>query len=82
MRFTALVAFEVGRVTATFGDMVLQGIGSELMKLVVKHLKSIDCTQIMLHASPEGKFVYKKLGFVPDESSMLLPVSEQVPGSV
>ena len=63
-------------------EMILQGIGSELMKLVVKHLKSIDCTQIMLHASPEGKFVYTKLGFLPDESSMVLPVSDQVPGSV
>ena len=52
------------------------------MKLVVEHLKSIECTQIMLHASPEGKFVYTKLGFGPDDSAMILPVSEQVPGSV
>lgn len=60
----------------------MQGVGSELMKLVVSHLKSINCTQIMLHASPEGKFVYKKLGFGADDSAMILPVSEQVPGSV
>lgn len=52
------------------------------MKLVVEHLKSIECTQIMLHASPEGKFVYKHLGFGPDDSSMVLAVSEQVPDSV
>lgn len=52
------------------------------MKLVVSHLKSIDCTQIMLHASPEGKFVYTKLGFGSDDSAMILPISEQVPGSV
>lgn len=62
--------------------MLLQGVGSELMKLVVSHLKSINCTQIMLHASAEGKFVYTKLGFGPDDSAMVLPISEQVPGSV
>lgn len=60
----------------------MQGIATELMRLVVQHLTAIGCTQIMLHASPQGKPVYKGLGFEPDDSSMVLKLSEQVPGTV
>lgn len=62
--------------------MYVQGIASELMNLVVQHLKAINCTQIMLHASPQGKPVYKRLGFEADDSSLVLKLSHQVPGVV
>lgn len=33
------------------------------MEEAIAYLKSIGCTKIMLHPSPQGKFLYSNLGF-------------------
>lgn len=40
-----------------------QGIASKLTQIAIAHLKQIDCTRVILHASPSGKPVYSGLGF-------------------
>lgn len=51
-----------------------QGIGKQLMRSCIVYLKSIDCTQAILHASPQGKPVYVNLGF-SDHNQMRLDLS-------
>ena len=41
-----------------------RGIGKLLTNTAVDYLKSIDCTRVVLHASPQGKPVYESLNFV------------------
>ncbi|MBD1910810.1 GNAT family N-acetyltransferase [Leptolyngbya sp. FACHB-16] len=41
-----------------------QGIATRLMEAAIAHLKSIGCTEILLNASPSGKPIYERLGFV------------------
>ncbi|PSB04223.1 GNAT family N-acetyltransferase [Merismopedia glauca] len=48
-----------------------QGIGTQLTQRAVNYLKSINCTQVILHASPYGMPVYTKLGFVPSNEMRL-----------
>ncbi|MFB2975438.1 GNAT family N-acetyltransferase [Microseira sp. BLCC-F43] len=40
-----------------------QGIAKKLTGMTVDYLKSLGCTQAILHASPLGKPVYSSLGF-------------------
>ena len=40
-----------------------QGIAKKLTAMTVDYLKSLGCTQAILHASPSGKPVYSSLGF-------------------
>ncbi len=40
-----------------------QGIAKRLTAMTVDYLKSLGCTQAILHASPLGKPVYSSLGF-------------------
>ncbi|MGI0484672.1 GNAT family N-acetyltransferase [Pantanalinema rosaneae CENA516] len=40
-----------------------QGLGKQLTVQAIAYLKSLNCTRIMLHASPLGTPVYKRLGF-------------------
>jgi len=40
-----------------------QGIAKKLTGMTVDYLKSLGCTQAILHASPSGKPVYSSLGF-------------------
>ncbi|GAB4382680.1 MAG: hypothetical protein Kow00121_43290 [Elainellaceae cyanobacterium] len=42
-----------------------QGIASQLTQQTIDYLKSIGCTRVILNASPFGKPVYDRLGFVP-----------------
>ena len=56
-----------------------QGIALQLMTNAVEYLKSIDCTRVDLHASDEGRHVYKKLGFVTGRAEMELMLSETLP---
>ena len=44
-------------------DYRRQGIATQLTQAAIAHLKSLNCTKAMLHASPSGKPVYEKLGF-------------------
>ncbi|MGK7922878.1 MAG: GNAT family N-acetyltransferase [Trichodesmium sp.] len=52
-----------------------QGIAKKLMEEAIAYLKSISCTEIMLHASPQGKFLYSHLGF-EQTNEMWLELSE------
>ena len=44
-------------------DYRRQGIAKKLMGEAIAYLKSIDCTKVILHASPQGKPLYSHLGF-------------------
>ena len=48
-----------------------QGIGSKLTNKAINYLQSLDCTHAILHASPHGKPVYEKLGFVAKNEMIL-----------
>ena len=40
-----------------------QGLAKKLTGMALDHLKSLNCTRVILHASPLGKPVYSSLGF-------------------
>lgn len=48
-----------------------QGIAQALTKACNDYLKGIGCTKVLLHASPMGKPVYEKLGFVTSNEMVL-----------
>ncbi|MGE5658735.1 MAG: GNAT family N-acetyltransferase [Actinomycetota bacterium] len=48
-----------------------QGIGKQLTHTAIAYLKAINCTRVLLHASPTGKPVYSSLGF-SDSNEMRL----------
>ena len=48
-----------------------QGIATELTKVAVNYLKSLNCTKAILNASPSGKPVYEQLGFVAGNEMVL-----------
>ncbi|MEL6439540.1 MAG: GNAT family N-acetyltransferase [Cyanobacteria bacterium J06621_8] len=50
-----------------------RGIATELTRQAIAYLKSSGCTHVILHASPYGKPVYSKLGFV-DHNEMILDI--------
>ncbi len=41
-----------------------RGIATRLTQEVVEHLRSIGCTRAVLNASPSGRSIYSRLGFV------------------
>ncbi|MGG6296619.1 N-acetyltransferase family protein [Leptolyngbya sp. AN02str] len=41
-----------------------RGIAKQLTTAVLDHLKQLNCTRAILHASPAGQSVYTHLGFV------------------
>lgn len=45
-------------------DFRRRGIARQLTQLALEHLHSVGCTRAILHASPSGRPVYEKLGFV------------------
>ncbi|HNX13791.1 MAG TPA: GNAT family N-acetyltransferase [Oscillospiraceae bacterium] len=49
-----------------------QGIASELLTRLVWEAKKRDCQRIMLHASDEGRPLYKKFGFEASPTAMAL----------
>ena len=52
-------------------DYRCQGIATKLIQTAIAHLKSLNCTKVVLHASVSGKPVYEKLGFVPSNEMVL-----------
>ncbi|WP_315788840.1 GNAT family N-acetyltransferase [Fischerella sp. JS2] len=48
-----------------------QGIAKQLTNMAIDYLKAIACTRVILHASPSGKPVYDRLGFVPSNEMRL-----------
>ncbi|MGQ4648986.1 GNAT family N-acetyltransferase [Lyngbya aestuarii] len=48
-----------------------QGLAKKLTRTACNYLKSLCCTQVILHASPFGRPVYERLGFV-DSNEMRL----------
>ncbi|BAU66948.1 acetyltransferase. putative [Stanieria sp. NIES-3757] len=48
-----------------------QGIATKLTNENINYLKSLGCTRAILHASPHGKPVYEKLGFVASNEMRL-----------
>ncbi|GGA26476.1 GNAT family N-acetyltransferase [Okeania sp. KiyG1] len=51
-----------------------QGVAKKLMGEAIAYLKSLSCTKAVLHASPEGKFLYSHLGF-DEHNEMWLDLS-------
>lgn len=49
-----------------------RGIGTALVATAVAHLKQTRVRRVWLHATEEGRPVYAKAGFVPDEKGMEL----------
>ena len=52
-------------------DYRRQKIGTKLTARAIEHLKSLNCTHAILHASPYGKPVYESLGFIPKNEMIL-----------
>lgn len=52
-------------------DYRRQGIATKLTQKAIDYLNSLNCTHAILHASPQGKSVYKNLGFVPKNEMIL-----------
>ena len=48
-----------------------QGIATKLTQAAVDYLKALSCTKAILNASPSGKPVYKKLGFIAGNEMVL-----------
>ncbi len=48
-----------------------RGIGKKLTAQTVDYLKSLGCTRAILNASPQGKPLYDRLGFLPSNQMHL-----------
>ena len=48
----------------TLAGCLVQGIAHQLIQMCIDHLKVVQCTQITLHASPQGRPMYQQMGFV------------------
>lgn len=54
-----------------------QGIARQLTEAAIAHLKAIGCARAVLNASPMGRSVYEKMGFVPG-NALFLELRESV----
>jgi len=59
----------------TLSDYRNQGIGTELLKLIVDEAKNRGYTRITLHATDMGKTLYEKYGFIDSNGYMIFNVS-------
>lgn len=48
-----------------------QGIATALTERAIDHLKALGCTRVILHASPSGRSVYGRLGFIASNEMRL-----------
>ena len=49
-----------------------KGVATEIVKCILEHAQSIQLKVVRLHASNAGRPVYEKLGFIRQESEMVL----------
>ena len=49
-----------------------KGVATEIVKCVLEYARSIQLKAVRLHASNAGRPVYEKLGFIRQESEMVL----------
>lgn len=56
----------------TLPDWRGRGVGTALVTTVVAHLKTTRVRRLWLHATEQGRPVYARVGFVPDETEMEL----------
>lgn len=47
-----------------------QGIATALLKEIISFLRATEVTRLWLHATEDGKRIYKKLGFVSTSKEM------------
>lgn len=52
-------------------DYRRQRIGSKLTQAAINYLRDLNCTKVVLHASPYGKPVYEQLGFIAGNEMVL-----------
>lgn len=48
-----------------------QGLGNRLTQACLSHLREIGCDEAVLHSSPFGRSIYKRLGFVEGTEMVL-----------
>lgn len=53
-------------------DYRRQGLGANMVKILIDDAKKKGCTEISLDATDMGKFLYKKLGFMESDSYMAM----------
>lgn len=53
-----------------------QGAGKAIIKYLIGQAVKLDISKIYLETSEAGKYLYTKIGFVPMQDMMKLPVSE------
>lgn len=58
----------------THEDYRRKGLATELIKRTIADAKALGVGKITLHASPEGKYVYDKLGFTQLSMEMALKI--------
>ena len=49
-----------------------QGIAKKMVGQLIAEAKEKGCTEISLDATPEGKTLYKTLGFIENKEGMVL----------
>lgn len=52
-------------------DFRRQGLGKKLTQTAINHLRKLNCTKVVLHASPAGKPIYESIGFLPSNEMIL-----------
>lgn len=50
-----------------------RGLGEALTRATVDALRDLGCSDVILHAAPQGRGIYERLGFVPT-AEMKLPL--------
>ena len=54
-----------------------QGIAKQLTITTINYLRSLNCTHVILHASPHGKPLYESLGFIPKNEMILELITKE-----
>jgi len=52
-------------------DFRRQGLATKLTRTAINHLKKLNCTKAILHASPSGRPIYESIGFIPNNEMIL-----------
>ena len=54
-----------------------QGIGKKMVALLIEEAKERGCTEISLDATEQGRILYTQMGFVANESAMVLELRKK-----